>query len=59
MILKDHRAEDSPPPSVEDVCVDHRGRDVAVAKQLLDRADVVSVLEKMCGERVPLMPLAA
>jgi hypothetical protein len=34
------------------VGVDHRGRDVAVAQQLLDGADVVTRLEQVGGERV-------
>ena len=32
--------------SIEDVCVDHGGLDVAVAKEGLDRPDVSSVLEQ-------------
>ena len=33
--------------------IDHRGLDVAVAKKLLDRTDVVIGLQKMRRERVP------
>jgi hypothetical protein len=37
---------------MEDVGVDHRGAHVRVAEQILDRADVVAVLEEVGGERV-------
>ena len=49
------RPGSSHPPSaaIEDVRVDHGRADVAVAEQLLDRADVVTVLEQMGRERVP------
>src|SRR5687767_7662051 len=46
------RAADAAATPVEDVGVDHRRGDVAVAKQLLNGTDVVAVLEKMRGERV-------
>src|SRR5882672_10468865 len=46
------RAHDSPGAAVEDVDVDHRGRDVAVAEELLDGPDVVAGLEEMGGEGV-------
>jgi hypothetical protein len=39
--------------TVEDVRVDHCGANVLVPKELLPRADIVPVLEQMCGERVP------
>ena len=35
------------------MCVDHRRLNILVAEQLLHRADVVPVFEKMCRERVP------
>lgn len=38
---------------VQDVRVDHRGRDVFVAEELLDGADIASIFEQMGGERVP------
>ena len=38
-------AADTAGTSVEDVRVDHAGRNVAVAEQLLDGPDVVSVFE--------------
>ena len=41
-----------------DVRVDHGGLEIRVAEQLLDRADVVTILEQMRGEAVPLMPSA-
>jgi hypothetical protein len=37
-------------PRVEDVGVDHGGRDILVARELLDGADVVAVLEQVGGE---------
>src|SRR5688572_1955527 len=37
---------------VEDMRVDHRRGDVAVAEQLLDCADVVAVFKEMRGKRV-------
>ena len=36
--------------ALEHVGIDHRGLDVLVAEQFLDRADVVAVLEEMGGE---------
>lgn len=36
--------------AVENVSVNHGRAYVAVSEQLLERADVVSCLEKMCGE---------
>ena len=47
------RAAHSAPPTVEDVGVDHRGPQVPVAQELLDGADVVTVLQEMGGEGVP------
>jgi len=47
-----HRAANAAPAAVEDVCVDHRGTHIPVPQQLLDRPDVVSVLEQVGGERV-------
>ena len=44
--------------AVEDMCVDLRGRQIAMAKQLLNGSDVVSVLEQMCGERMAVIPRA-
>jgi len=38
-----------------DVRVDHGGLEIRVAEQLLDRADVVTILEQMRGEAVPPM----
>ena len=38
--------------TVEDVGVNHGGADVAVAEELLDRADVVAGLEQVRGEAV-------
>ena len=52
-------AGDAERASVEDVGVDHRRLEVAVAEQLLDGADVRSVLEQMAGEAMPLMPISA
>ena len=39
--------------SVGDVCVDLRRRNVRMAKHLLDRTDIGTVLNKMRGERMP------
>ena len=47
-----HRAADASSSAVEDVGVDHRGAHVPVAQQLLDRPDIVSVLEQVGGEGV-------
>jgi hypothetical protein len=38
---------------LQDVGVNHRGLDVGVPEELLDGADVIAVLEEVCGERVP------
>ena len=38
---------------VEDMRVNRRGADIAVAEQLLHRPDVVSGREQMGGERMP------
>lgn len=46
------RAEDAAAAAVEDVGVDHRRADVAMAEELLDGADVVPILQEMCGEGV-------
>ena len=43
---------------VEDVGVDHRRRDVAVAEEFLHGADVVAVFEQVGRERMLLRPLA-
>jgi len=39
------RAPDEPSSLVQDVCVDHRGVDVAVPQQFLDRPDIVPVFQ--------------
>lgn len=46
------RAADAHGTAVEDVGVNHGGADVAVAEELLDRADVVAGLEQVRGEAV-------
>jgi hypothetical protein len=33
--------------------VDHGGLDIGVAKQFLDRTDIITVLQQMSGEAVP------
>jgi hypothetical protein len=48
-----HGAPHSPPPFVEHVRVDHRGLDVLVAEELLDRPDVVPGQEEMGRKGVP------
>jgi hypothetical protein len=45
-------ALDAEGAAIEDVGVDHGGRDVAVAEELLDGADVVSGFQKVGGEGV-------
>jgi len=47
------RAADADSPAIEGVSVDHRGADVAVTQELLDRADVGSKLEKVHRDSVP------
>ena len=47
------RAPHAERPSVEHVRIDHRRAHVLVAKQLLDRADVIAVLQQMCRKGVP------
>lgn len=47
-----HRTSNAPPASVEHVGINHRGTHIPVPQQLLDRPDVVSVLEQVGGERV-------
>ena len=38
------------PAAVEHMRVDHSRADVPMSKKLLDRADVVAILEKVCGK---------
>jgi hypothetical protein len=45
-------AADAGGAAVENVGVDHGGRDILVAQQFLDGADVVAVLEQVGGEAV-------
>jgi len=47
------RAPDGEATGVQDMGVDHGGADAAVAQELLDGADVVSVLQEVGGEGVP------
>ncbi len=51
-LLLVERAANSPPSPVENVGVDHRRRDIAVAQEFLDRPDVVTDVEEVRGERV-------
>ena len=53
------RAGDAQRASVEDVGVDHRRLEVAVAEELLDGANVRAVLEQVGGVAVTLMPISA
>jgi hypothetical protein len=46
-------AADGARAPVEDVSVDHGGADVVVAQELLDRSDVMAILQQMGGEGVP------
>ena len=46
------RAADGQAAALQDVGVDHGGLDVLVAEELLDRADVVVVLQQVGGEGV-------
>ena len=54
------RAGDGAASAVQDVRVDLRGLDAAVAELLLDRPDIGAAFEKVCGEGVPetLPPVA-
>lgn len=45
-------AGDAGPAGTDDVGVDHRGADVAMAEEGLDRADVAAGFEEVGGERV-------
>ena len=49
-------ASDSFAGSRQDVRVNHRGLDVVVAEQLLDRADVAAGIQQVCREGVAVMP---
>jgi len=40
-----HRASDSPPATVQDMGVNHSGRYIGMPEQLLNRPDVVAILE--------------
>lgn len=46
------RRFDGESAALKDVGVDHGGFDVFVSEEFLNGADVVSVLEKVCGEGV-------
>jgi len=46
------RAPDSQAAAVEDVCVDHGGLDILVTEEVLDRSDIVAILEQVGGEAV-------
>jgi hypothetical protein len=46
------RTTDAPAALIEHVRVDHRGADVAVSEQFLDRADVIASFKKMGRERM-------
>jgi hypothetical protein len=53
--LDPHAAQRAAHPAastIQDMGIDHRGRDVRVPEELLDRADVVSVREEVGGETV-------
>ena len=50
--LPTRRGFDTPPASVQNVGVDHGGRDVPVAEEFLDGAYVVAVLEEVGGKGV-------
>ena len=47
------RTDDTAPAAVQDMSVDHRCLDVAVAEQFLDGADIVTGLQQMRSEGVP------
>jgi hypothetical protein len=48
------RAVDEAQAFLQDMGVDHRGRHASLAQELLHCPDVVSVLQQMGGERVPV-----
>ena len=39
--------------TVQDVSINHRRRHVFMAQQFLNRADVIAILQKVRGERMP------
>ncbi len=45
-----HRASDTTSTAVENMGVDHRGADVSVTEQFLDRPNIVSFLEEVSGK---------
>jgi hypothetical protein len=47
------RTLDSCGAGCADVRVDHRGAQVGVPQQLLDRADILAILQQVCGKAVP------
>ena len=53
-----HGAHHAATAAVQDVRVDHRRGDVALAEQLLHRPDGVAVLEQMRREGMAIMPPA-
>ena len=45
-----HWASDSSPATVQDMGVYHRGAHVGVSEQLLNRADIVAIVQQMGGK---------
>lgn len=46
-------ASDTGRTLIKNMGVNHRGFDIAMAKQFLDRTDIVAIFKQMCGKRVP------
>ena len=44
-----HWALDGSAATVQNMCIDHCGANVLVSQQLLNTANVISVLQKVCG----------
>ena len=44
------RASDSPPATVQNMGVDHRGTDVGVSEKLLNCANIVAIFQQMGGK---------
>ena len=49
------RASYTQASAVQDMQVNHRRPDIAVTQQCLNRADIVSILQKVCREAVPMV----
>jgi hypothetical protein len=48
-----NRTADARRSTVEDMGIDHRRLDVAMARKFLDRSNIVAAFEQVRGERMP------